>query len=131
MKSETMTDEQIAQAAQRHADELKVSSAIPGALVPMLHDIAKSSYVCGARDALRNQWVSVEERLPEDGQTVLTYNKTYDGFESMSWFEVLTFHKEYDGTRDCFESWGGNPQWPDYWMPIPAIPQSNPEKEER
>lgn len=125
MKPETKTDERIEKAAQEHADELRVSSAIPGALVPMLHDIAKSSYAYGAQDALQSQWVSVEERLPEDGQTVLTYdNKEYYPYE------ILTFHKEYDDEKNCFESWGGNPQWPDYWMPIPT-PKFNPEKEER
>lgn len=33
--------EQLEQAAERYADELRVSTAIPGALVPMLHDIAR------------------------------------------------------------------------------------------
>lgn len=39
----------IEKAAEKHADELRVSSEIPGALVPLLHDVAKSSYLQGAQ----------------------------------------------------------------------------------
>lgn len=51
-QTETISQEEIERAAEKHADELKVSSTIPGVIVPMLHDIAKSSYICGAQDTL-------------------------------------------------------------------------------
>lgn len=68
-----MTNEQIERAAETHADELKVSSAIPGALLPMLYDIAKTSYICGAQDALASQWISVDEYLPENDDNVIVF----------------------------------------------------------
>lgn len=115
MKPETMTDEQIEKAAQEHADELRVSSAIPGALVPMLHDIAKSSYVCGAQDALQNQWVSVKERLPEEGTMVTAHSPN-------GRMDVLKYH---DGE---FADELGQAHCVDYFIPIPQL---NPEKQER
>lgn len=54
-QTETITQEEIEKAAEKHADELRVISGIPGALVPMLHDIAKSSYLQGAQDFLGKQ----------------------------------------------------------------------------
>lgn len=44
-QTETTTQEDIEKAAEKHADELRVIPGIPGALVPMFHDIAKSSYL--------------------------------------------------------------------------------------
>lgn len=54
-EKEIITQEDIERAAEKHADELKVSSTVPGVMVPMLHDIAKSSYICGAQDTLGKQ----------------------------------------------------------------------------
>lgn len=51
-QTETVTQEDVEKAAEKHADEMRVISGIPGALVPMLHDIAKSSYLQGAQDFL-------------------------------------------------------------------------------
>lgn len=126
MKTKTTTDGRIEKAAERHAAELRVPTSVPGAIAQMFVDIAKSSYRNGAEEALASQWRDVEEELPEDGQFVLTHDK--DGYYE---FEALTFHKEYDGTKNCFESWGGNPQWPDYWMPIPALPGLTTKKNEQ
>lgn len=54
-EKETITQAVIERAAEKYADGLKVSSAIPGVIVPMLHDIAKDSYICGAQDTLGKQ----------------------------------------------------------------------------
>lgn len=60
-KKEIITQEDIERAAEKYADELKVSSTIPGVMVPMLHDIAKSSYICGAQNILGKQEKDAEE----------------------------------------------------------------------
>lgn len=74
-EKETITQEEIEKATEEYADGLRVSSALPGAVVPMLHDIAKSSYLQGAQDFLGKQETKQEtdaessplwERLTED-----------------------------------------------------------------
>lgn len=107
-----MTDEQIEKAAQQHADELRVPHSIPGALVPMLHDIAKSSYTYGAQDALSHQWVSVKERLPEEEAMVTAHSPN-------GRIDVLKYH---DG-EFVDELWQAH--CVDYFIPIPQL---NPEK---
>ncbi len=62
-QTQTTTQEEIEKAAEKHADELRVISGIPGALVPMLHDIAKSSYLQGAQDLLGKQEKDAEETV--------------------------------------------------------------------
>ena len=103
-----MTDEQIEKAAQHHADELRVSSSIPGALVPMLHDIAKDSYIHGAREALASQWKDPKVELPEDDTLVVAHSPN-------GRFDVLTFH---DGV---FIDELGQAHCVDYWLPIPPL----------
>lgn len=112
-----MANEQIEKAANKHADELRVSSSISGALVPMLHDIAKSSYICGAQDALQKQWISVDERLPVPYEEVLTYTVNAIDENAVAY---------YDG-EDWYTTDGEHIR-PHYWLPIPTL---NPEKEER
>lgn len=113
-----MTDEQIEKAAQQHADELRVSHSIPGALVPMLHDIAKSSYIYGAQDALSHQWISVDERLPEEYEEVLTYSIASEYAEDEN---AVAY---YDG-EDWYTTHNRHIR-PNYWMPLPQL---NPENQ--
>lgn len=60
-QTETTTQEEIEKAAEKHADGLRVIPGIPGALVPMFHDIAKSSYLQGAQDFLGKQENNAEK----------------------------------------------------------------------
>lgn len=105
--------EQLEQAAERYANELRVSTAIPGALVPMLHDIALTSYICGAKDALTSQWISVKERLPELRERVLICER------------VGNQYKIFIGKRvpsPCPDGWGWNQSTKESvvaWMPLP------------
>lgn len=110
-----MTKEQIEKAAQQHADELRVSASIPGALVPMLHDIAQSSYICGAQDALASQWISAEDQVPKLDEEVLTYT-----INAIDEYAVAYFDGE-----DWFDTHGEHIR-PHYWLPIPQL---NPEIE--
>lgn len=74
-QTETITQEEIEKAAEKHADELTVPPSLVGALVPLLHDVAKSSYQHGAQDFIGKQekdadaviqgWVAVDkDNLP-------------------------------------------------------------------
>lgn len=62
-QTQTTTQEEIEKAAEKHADELRVISGITGALVPMLYNIAKSSYLQGAQDFLGKQEKDAEETV--------------------------------------------------------------------
>lgn len=85
-EKETIMQGQIEKAAKEHADELRVSSAIPGALVPMLHDIAKSSYLQGAQDFIGKQEKDAETVIcgwvarDMDGEIFLYENKPERGY---------------------------------------------------
>lgn len=115
-----MTDEQIEKAAQQHADELRVSHSIPGALVPMLHDIAKSSYTYGAQDALSHQWISVDERLPPGTCLLMCINAREDKAYALCVYIRGRF-MIYDHTLSYKREF-----YPTHWMPIPPL---NPEKQ--
>lgn len=63
------SEQVIEEAAEKHADEMSVPSNIPGALVPLLHDIAKSSYLQGAQDFIGKQEKNAE------GEEILTLSR--------------------------------------------------------
>lgn len=64
----------------------------------------------------KSQWISVDERLPEDDETVLTYS---------SYGYVLAYYSEQDRMWFAYGNYGDiNPT---HWLPIPPL---NPEKEE-
>lgn len=65
----------------------------------------------GAKWALSHQWVSVDERLPEDDETVLTHSKY--GY-------VLAYYSEQDKMWFAYGNYGDIS--PTHWMQIPQIP---------
>lgn len=69
-------------------------------------------------------WISVEERLPEDDRLVLAHFSDVD--------PELCYATAYyiDGGWQTPDDWYYGCRI-DYWMPIPAIPRLNSEKEER
>lgn len=69
----------------------------------------------GAEWALSSQWISVDERLPEDGTMVTAHSPN-------GRIDVLKYH---DGE---FIDELGQAHCVDYFIPIPQL---NPEKEER
>lgn len=77
-------------------------------------------FIEGANYALAHQWVSVEERLPEDNQQVIAsflnggISLGYYDYSDCLWFiDGLGAYNKYEIS---------------HWMSIP-IPQLNPEKE--
>lgn len=115
-----MTDPQLEKASDEYADNIKISTSIPGALVPLLHDIAKDSYRQGAQNAIASQWIPVDERLPEDDR--------YFYLVADARLDPLGIDcAEYTCETKLF-SRNGKILHPTHWC---AIPQFNPEKEER
>lgn len=99
----TSTDKQIAQAAELYATMQKgYDPAI------------RKAFIEGAVYALSHQWVSVEERLPELHEEVLTYTVNAIDENAVAY---------YDG-EDWYNIYGEHIR-PHYWHPIPQL---NPEK---
>lgn len=93
-----MTDQEI----QKAAEELFKDSEYP---VPNIYCFTK-----GAKWALSHQWVSVENELPEDDETVLIYS---------SYGHVLAYYFEQDKMWFAYGCYGDiNPT---HWMQIPPL----------
>ena len=65
-----------------------------------------------------NEWVSVEERLPENGQIVLFHQK--DGFIYCAEYFV---GKELMSPEWIIDNYSWNAKVVTHWMPLPAPPE--------
>lgn len=93
-----MIDEEI----QKAAEEIFKDSEYP---VPNIY-----CFIQGAKWALSHQWISVEERLPENDETVLTFS---------SYGYVLAYYSEQDKMWFAYGNYGDiNPT---HWMKIPTL----------
>ncbi|WP_305277840.1 DUF551 domain-containing protein [uncultured Duncaniella sp.] len=100
--------------AKVYAGELRVSTAIPGVVIPMIADMVEAAYLAGATEALASQWVSVEERLPEDATQCLVFlpGSYDDNIVRLAWYDGDKFHDVQTDQRHR----------PSFWMPIPIPP---------
>jgi hypothetical protein len=99
-----------------------------------------------ANDGGRGGWVSVEERLPEQGHTVLVqhvddlypisaYWLPEDGVATGGLIKYSTIHWHYEGdgpedTMDCAHKHHELYRAPTHWMPLPPSPYTNPKPPE-
>lgn len=115
--------EEIEKAAEKFADGLRVSSAIPGALVPILHAIAKSSYIYGAQDFIGKQEKGAEDTViqgwvarDQDGYISLFKDKPTrdtcdkDDIPYGFWDEADSNHIELPITSFPDLTWESDPQ---------------------
>lgn len=130
-----MTPEQIERAAQEYAAD-QTRKALDLASDCINHTDALIAKFCGkdiegafkagASYALSNQWIPVDERLPEEKKAVLCYmpdmKDTYA--EKDMYFDMAIL------LEGEFVNLDADVIHPSHWMPIP-IPPCNPEKEER
>ena len=69
--------------------------------------------------ALENTWISVDDRLPEEYQTVLVWCDFTKGYEICRWNAI----------RQRFDVQGGGSMPKNSpWMPLPASPDTEEEK---
>lgn len=68
-QTEIITQEEIEKAAGKFADEIRIPTSITGVMIPLLHDIAKSSYLQGAQAFLGKQEKDAE------GEEMLTVSR--------------------------------------------------------
>lgn len=98
--------QQIEKEAQEYADRFIGSTE---------RKCRRSAFMDGANFALSHQWVSVDERLPEPHEEVLTYTVNAIDENAVAY---------YDG-EDWYNTYGEHIR-PHYWLPIPQL---IPEKE--
>lgn len=77
-----MTTEEKAKA---YAEEIIVSKAVPGVIIQMVDDVARTAYLAGATEALASQWKDPKVELPEDDAQVVAHSPN-------GRIDVLTFH---------------------------------------
>lgn len=61
------------------------------------------------------EWISVKERLPEEGETVLTYHHPYIETAEIMWWEGSSPHW-MNGSNPSFEA--------THWQPLPEPPNA-------
>lgn len=115
-----MIDQKIEKAAQEYAQRLvnEYDQDLPELSLCDLKFDCQNAFIAGAQVALQNQWVSVEERLPEDD----------------SYFSLVADARLDPLGVDCAEytcetklfSRGGKILHPTHWCVIPKL---NPEKD--
>ena len=74
----------------------------------------KRAFIAGADFALSHQWVSVEDRLPEDATQCLVFlpGSYDDNIVRLAWYDGDKFHDVQTDQR----------YRPSFWMPIPIPP---------
>ncbi len=86
----------------------------PSQIIKLLYDF--ESFVIAER--LSNEWVSVEERLPEETGYYLCI---YDG--------GIYILKYWDGSKNWVDE-NGDPWYIKLWQPLPELPKTNNMKNE-
>lgn len=122
-----MTDEQIEKTARYHADKHFIQDAQLFYCKPW--DKAKNRYVKTIADfgkyCIAHQWIPVDERLPEYNTMCLVFGHQDFGD---GWLTRYTMMAHYDG-ENFYDAYNDSKYHPEMWMPIPAIPQLNPENQ--
>ncbi|MFV0325349.1 MAG: DUF551 domain-containing protein [Bacteroides xylanisolvens] len=96
----------LEEAAKRYADKMYYP-ADRG----VLHKETQKDFIAGAKwHAKQSPWISVEERLPEEGQEVIVLYE----YVSTLMVETSFYHKEY-------EVWCFGDSKIIAWMPIPSF----------
>lgn len=107
------------QQAQEYAEKQRLYASISGDGTSWLYTPKQfvNAFIDGYTAHEQSMWRSVEDGLPEDDETVLTYS---------SYGHVLAYYSEQDRMWFAYGNYGDiNPT---HWMPIPTIPDTNTEK---
>lgn len=119
-QTETITQGQIEKAAEKFADEIRVPSTV-GVMVPLLHDIAKSSYLQGAQDFIGKQekdaeetvisgWVARDENADCPGLYTYKPLRQKKGFKDGYWSYGMQIGLSLDPSLFPDITWDSDPQ---------------------
>lgn len=76
-------------------------------------------FYCNRPTIPADQWINVEERLPEEQKEVLIYLPEYDSVEMAALFEIPSLNlKEWAKNEDAYML-----DEVSYWMPLPEPPE--------
>lgn len=83
------------------------------------------AFIEGAKFALENQWISVEDDLPCNHEELICGTEVSEGTKTT---QVLALFIRYDGVwSDYMVYINGKWRWdgpePDFWTPIPKLPK--------
>ena len=83
------------------------------------------AFIEGAKFALENQWISVEDNLPCNHEELICGTEVSEGTKTT---QVLALFIRYDGVwSDYMVYINGKWRWdgpePDFWTPIPKLPK--------
>ena len=83
------------------------------------------AFIEGAKFALENQWISVEDNLPCNHEELICGTEVSEGTKTT---QVLVLFIRYDGVwSDYMVYINGKWRWdgpePDFWTPIPKLPK--------
>lgn len=116
-----MNKQQIAQSAEKYADENFVDRIVKDEPWPTTKAAFTKTFIDGADFALSRQWVSVDDALPDDDRLVLAHFADVEKplEYATAYYRNGIWNVPDDFYYDCEI---------DFWLPIPEM---NPEKEER
>lgn len=83
------------------------------------------AFIEGAKFALENQWISVEDDLPCNHEELICGTEVSEGTKTT---QVLALYIRYDGAcSDYMVYINGKWRWdgpePDFWTPTPKLPK--------
>ena len=89
------------------------------------YGILSPEFIEGAKFALKNQWISVDDDLPCNHDALTLTNCYYDRKETIN---VITINKRGVVNENFMIFYDNKWEWgfstaPCYWMPIPELPK--------
>ena len=89
------------------------------------YGILSPEFIEGAKFALKNQWISVDDDLPCNHDELIITNCYYDRKETIN---VITINKRGVVNENFMIFYDNKWEWgfstaPCYWMPIPELPK--------
>lgn len=66
---------------------------------------------------MQDKWYKVEDKIPADGERVLTWDSTFDHIE------IAYYNEKYKGFQEQDEFGDFIDGYTEYWMPLPKSPK--------